>query len=273
MQGQYHEFNLKHVKSHQSSNIHQCHLKLHASSQKTLSGYKSAELLVKEPFHPPPDLARSLNTIHEMEMMNLDNHWIGGIPDKSEPMFVTPEVLLITLLKTTEPKDDQPVPSSELWHAISTSHHQRINGTRDLFQELQDALASGEALFSMPVSPLNTSLSDDIACDTESDFSIELSNYESGETPQPYSMKWKASVDSPMYLWPMKGHFLTAILHWAKQLSACNMLSLYALQRCYEVVQKMVGDPTDKIISPLGNVFYINDIAKAITKDYANPLT
>ncbi|KAI6029918.1 hypothetical protein BKA83DRAFT_4030647, partial [Pisolithus microcarpus] len=100
----------------------------------------------------------------------------------------------------------------------------------------------------------------------------------------------KASVDSLTYPWPTKGHFLTAllfssprlpfsrsqkraILHWAKQLGACDVPSLYALQRCYEEVKEIVGDPTDKVISPLGNVFYINDVAKAIAKDYANPLT
>ncbi|KAI6111278.1 hypothetical protein F5141DRAFT_1063591 [Pisolithus sp. B1] len=37
--------------------------------------------------------------------------------------------------------------------------------------------------------------------------------------------------------------------------------------KCYDEVKGMVGDPTDKVISPLGNAFYINDVAKAIAKD------
>ncbi|KAF8837375.1 hypothetical protein BDN67DRAFT_884852, partial [Paxillus ammoniavirescens] len=79
-----------------------------------------------------------------------------------------------------------------------------------------------------------------------------------------------------------------AILDWAKELGArCRELgfppllsnlhrdvpSLYALKQCHEQVKKIVGDPTEKIVSPFGNVFYINDVAKAIAKDYANPLT
>ncbi|KAI6102397.1 hypothetical protein EDD16DRAFT_1716068 [Pisolithus croceorrhizus] len=157
------------------------------------------------------------------------------------------EVPSVTLLKTTEPEDDQLVPLSTLWHAISTSHHQQIDGTRDLFQELQDALASDEALFSMPVSPLNASLSDDITSDSESDFSIELSDHEFDETSQSSSAKMKVSVNSLTYPWLTKG-------------------------RCYEEVKEMAGDPTDRVTS-LGNVFYINDVAKVIAKDYANPLT
>ncbi|KAI6011524.1 hypothetical protein EDC04DRAFT_2905446 [Pisolithus marmoratus] len=244
-----------------------------------------------EPYHCPSGLTGSLNTFCEVELVNPDNDWwIGGIPDERKPMFVTPEVLPDTLLKTPEPEDDHPVPLSELWNAISTSHYLKISGTRDLFQELQDTLASGEALFSMPVSLPNASLSDDIACDAESDFGIKLSNDESEETSQSYSMRSKATVDSPTYPWLTKGHFLTtllfsslrlpfsqlqkqAILHWAKQLGTHEVLSLYTLQKCYEEVKKMVSDPTDKVISPLGNVFYINDIAKAIAKDYVNPLT
>ncbi|KAI5995503.1 hypothetical protein EDD15DRAFT_2140887, partial [Pisolithus albus] len=64
-----------------------------------------------------------------------------------------------------------------------------------------------------------------------------------------------------------------AVLHWAKQLGVRDVPSLHALQKCYDEMKRMVGDPTDRAVSPLGNVFYINDVAKAIAKDYANPLT
>jgi hypothetical protein len=109
--------------------------------------------------------------------MIIDDHeWMGGIPDESEPMFVMPEVpsKSATPPQAPEPKDDQQFPLRELWEAISTSCYQMIDGTGDLFDELQEALASGEALFSMPTSPLNATPTDDIECDAESDFGIEL---------------------------------------------------------------------------------------------------
>ncbi|KAI9463504.1 hypothetical protein HD554DRAFT_2124595 [Boletus coccyginus] len=124
---------------------------------------------------------------------------------------------------------------------------------------------------------------DDNAHDIESDFGIELPD----DQPDEFS---KLSPDSPTYPWPTREHFLAsllfssprlpfsrlqkrAVLDWARELGARNVPSLYSLQRCDEEVRKMVGDPTDKVISPLGNIFYINDIAKAIAKDYASPLT
>ncbi|KAI6017560.1 hypothetical protein BKA83DRAFT_4015195, partial [Pisolithus microcarpus] len=96
--------------------------------------------------------------------------------------------------------------------------------------------------------------------------------------------------DNPTYPWPSKVHFLTellfssprlpfsepqkrAILSWAKELGARDVPSLYSLNSCHEEIKKLIGDPMKKVISASGNVFYINDIANAIAKDYANPLT
>ncbi|KIK24423.1 hypothetical protein PISMIDRAFT_98570, partial [Pisolithus microcarpus 441] len=98
------------------------------------------------------------------------------------------------------------------------------------------------------------------------------------------------AIDNPTYPWPSKAHFLTellfssprlpfsepqkrAILSWAKELGARDVPSLYSLNSCHEEIKKLIGDPTKKVISASGNVFYINDIANAIAKDYANPLT
>lgn len=103
-----------------------------------------------------------------------DPQWIGGIPDESEPMSVIQEVAVGVPPESHDPEDDQPVLLSELWQAILTSHQQRIDGTRDLFGELRDALASGEACFSMPMSPSTMPPNDNNVCDAESDFSIEL---------------------------------------------------------------------------------------------------
>ncbi|KIK76804.1 hypothetical protein PAXRUDRAFT_17930 [Paxillus rubicundulus Ve08.2h10] len=58
-----------------------------------------------------------------------------------------------------------------------------------------------------------------------------------------------------------------------KVLGACDIPSLYALNHRHEEIKNLLGNPMEKIISAMGNVFYINDIAKAIAKDSANPLT
>ncbi|KAG2112493.1 hypothetical protein BD769DRAFT_1364493, partial [Suillus cothurnatus] len=64
-----------------------------------------------------------------------------------------------------------------------------------------------------------------------------------------------------------------AILSWAKELGARDVPSLYALNRSQETIQKLVGDPTEKVTARSGNIFYFNDVGKAVAKDYANPLT
>ncbi|KIK76803.1 hypothetical protein PAXRUDRAFT_168729 [Paxillus rubicundulus Ve08.2h10] len=58
------------------------------------------------------------------------------------------------------------VPLSDLWNMISNSQYHNIE-TRDLFQELQDTLASGKHLFSTPTSPLLSGC-DDLALDDDS---------------------------------------------------------------------------------------------------------
>jgi hypothetical protein len=178
-QGHYHEFNLKHIRSHQSFHVHQRHLKFYASGRTTLSGYDSSSQRSVEQRapEPPPDIAGPSNNVDETEPMIVDDHeWIGGIPDESEPMLVMPEVpsTSTTLPQAPELEDDQQFSLRELWEAISTSRYQKIDGTRDLFDELQEVFASGEALFSTPMSPLNATSTEDIECDVESNFGIEL---------------------------------------------------------------------------------------------------
>ena len=57
-----------------------------------------------------------------------------------------------------------------------------------------------------------------------------------------------------------------AILQWAKSMNAPNVPTSYAISKISERIQSLVGDPTRKVVSSSGNVFYINDIAKAIAK-------
>ncbi|KAG1832128.1 hypothetical protein EV424DRAFT_1313330, partial [Suillus variegatus] len=64
-----------------------------------------------------------------------------------------------------------------------------------------------------------------------------------------------------------------AVLNWAKQLGAKNVPSLDGTKKCQLFIEDLVGRPTEKVTAQSGNIFYINDIANAIAKDYANPLT
>ncbi|KAG1833932.1 hypothetical protein EV424DRAFT_1310764 [Suillus variegatus] len=172
----------------------------------------------------------------------------------------------------THGPDHEVVPVADLWDAISSSPFYRVNKTCDLYEELQSALASGEQLFSM----LLALASEEIGFDDEmeSDFRIEL----------------LVSPDNPNYPWPSKAHYITAllfssprlpfseaqkkaVLSWAKELGAHDVPSLYALNQLQESVRMLVSNPTEKITAHLGNIFYLNDVGKAIAKDYANLLT
>lgn len=57
-----------------------------------------------------------------------------------------------------------------------------------------------------------------------------------------------------------------AILKWANALHAKNVPSLHALQKCQNMVRSLVGDPTAKVVSSSGNIFYLNNVASAIAK-------
>lgn len=57
-----------------------------------------------------------------------------------------------------------------------------------------------------------------------------------------------------------------AVLSWATELGAPNVPSLAALKDCQRGVEEIVGHPTEKVVSPSGNVFYLNDVGKAIAK-------
>ncbi|KAG2145797.1 hypothetical protein DEU56DRAFT_708851, partial [Suillus clintonianus] len=98
------------------------------------------------------------------------------------------------------------------------------------------------------------------------------------------------SLDNPTYPWPSKAHFVTsllfgspwlpfsdaqkrAVLSWARELGARDVPSLGAIKKSHKYLDALVGDPTEKVTACSGNVFFINDVAKSIAKDYANPLT
>ncbi|KAI0631687.1 hypothetical protein C8Q77DRAFT_1030108, partial [Trametes polyzona] len=64
-----------------------------------------------------------------------------------------------------------------------------------------------------------------------------------------------------------------AVLNWGRALQAVDVPSLYAVKKVSDRIEKVVGNPTVKVVSACGNVFYLNQVHAAIAKDYANPLT
>ncbi|KAI0752256.1 hypothetical protein BC629DRAFT_1297219, partial [Irpex lacteus] len=64
-----------------------------------------------------------------------------------------------------------------------------------------------------------------------------------------------------------------ALLRWAKALKAEDVPSKYVLEKSQRELAKIIGSPTKKVTGRGGNIFYINDIAHAIAKDYSNPIT
>ncbi|KAL1938673.1 hypothetical protein VTO73DRAFT_11488 [Trametes versicolor] len=62
-----------------------------------------------------------------------------------------------------------------------------------------------------------------------------------------------------------------AILAWGKQMGATEVVpSLYGLDKFQDDALESVGDPTEKVQAPSGNVFYMNSIPQALARDYAH---
>ncbi|KAM6489231.1 hypothetical protein JOM56_015401, partial [Amanita muscaria] len=100
----------------------------------------------------------------------------------------------------------------------------------------------------------------------------------------------KVSPGAPTYPWPSIELFYTdllfssprlrfsraqkkALLSWAKRLGAKGVPSLKQLEKVQILVRDLVGDPTEQVTAHSGNIFHINDIGAAITKDFSNPIT
>ncbi|KAL0568972.1 hypothetical protein V5O48_013001 [Marasmius crinis-equi] len=64
-----------------------------------------------------------------------------------------------------------------------------------------------------------------------------------------------------------------AALEWAKSLGAPDVPTLHALKTVQKSIENMIQNPTEKVVSSSGTVFYINEVAQAIAKDFLNPIT
>ncbi|KAG1887729.1 hypothetical protein F4604DRAFT_1916551 [Suillus subluteus] len=158
-------------------------------------------------------------------------------------------------------------------------------GCLDLFAKLQATLTSGELPFSTPLS-----WSSDEECelfdDSTPNFGVELPDDIYDKASANFNM---VSTNNPTYPWPSKAHFITsllfssphlpfsetqkkAILNWARDLGTQNVPSLGSMKKCHTYLDNLVSNPTQQATSHSGDVFYINNIAEAIAKDYVNPL-
>ncbi|KAG2094609.1 uncharacterized protein F5147DRAFT_747791 [Suillus discolor] len=99
-----------------------------------------------------------------------------------------------------------------------------------------------------------------------------------------------ASQDSPTYPWTSKANFITSLLfsspchpfsdgqkkatiNWARELGAWDVPSFGTVKKVQKHIDCLIGDPTEKVLARSGDIFYINNIAESIARDYANPLT
>ncbi len=58
----------------------------------------------------------------------------------------------------------------------------------------------------------------------------------------------------------------TAVLDWARSMGSEDVPSLWSIKKCQDRIQKLVGDPTERVVSKSGTIFYINDVGRAIAK-------
>ncbi|TFK79574.1 hypothetical protein K466DRAFT_473373, partial [Polyporus arcularius HHB13444] len=64
-----------------------------------------------------------------------------------------------------------------------------------------------------------------------------------------------------------------AILDWGRAMKATGVPTLYGLSKLKDRIHALVGDPTERVVSLSGNVFYLNGVKESLIKDYGNPLT
>ncbi|KAG2097248.1 uncharacterized protein F5147DRAFT_747487 [Suillus discolor] len=164
----------------------------------------------------------------------------------SDPMSENVTPPLTDTINDDAEDDESYFPIKELWHGTAsacTFLHV------DYYEEMQAALQRGESLFSCPLPPS----SDELGMETDD---IDM-NLDDGLEPDNHGIDLSGK----------------AILNWATALGATGVPSLHSLRKAQDRIKELVGNPTEKVTAASGNIFYINSVGKAITKDYSNPLT
>ncbi|KAG1900387.1 uncharacterized protein F5891DRAFT_1128572 [Suillus fuscotomentosus] len=172
----------------------------------------------------------------------------AGNSDSTAP----PENSAFSLENITGATEDDhlEVPIGDLWDSTVTEH---TIGS-DYYEEILAALRRGESLFSCPLEPLM----EEIGVELDNDLAIE-------------ECITQLLFSSPhtRFLEAQK----RAVLDWATALGAKDVPTLYSIKKTQDRIRDLVGNPTEKVCTKSGTVFYLNSVAKAITKDYGNPLT
>jgi hypothetical protein len=57
-----------------------------------------------------------------------------------------------------------------------------------------------------------------------------------------------------------------AILAWAKELGVKEVPTMDCIKKTQKRIIEIVGNPTEKHVATNGDVFYLNDVGKAISK-------
>ncbi|KAG1887244.1 hypothetical protein F4604DRAFT_1917054 [Suillus subluteus] len=257
----------RHAEKHSKQDMH---IRRAENIKKRLSETRKPRVSAAAPVGPDPSLSPAG---HDNFSINFDCVDDAPIDMQADGPSVVPE-------------PDSEYPLADLWNKIVSSRTLQLDGEfPDLFAELQESVASGHIAISTPIVPTNKTC--ELVNDSASDFGIEIPD---DPLLEPASKNFVVSPDHPLYPWPSKAHFITsllfssprlpfsevqkkAVLNWAKELGVRSLPSLGAMKKCQSHLQDLVGDPTEKVTSHSGNTFYINNIAKAIAKDYANPLT
>ncbi|KAG2354908.1 hypothetical protein BDR07DRAFT_1493914 [Suillus spraguei] len=159
---------------------------------------------------------------------------------------------------------DLEIPLSKFLDDITRSRTVEFSeGVTNVFAELQETLASGQVPFSTPLAPITE---DDKLVDYGApDFGIEIPDIDFPET------RAILGTDSPTYPWPSQADFVTALLFSSPCLPFSDAQKKATLNWAKEL--DLLGQPTEKVTAQSRNTFYINNIAKAISHDYGNPLT
>ncbi|KAH9943748.1 hypothetical protein B0H21DRAFT_823519 [Amylocystis lapponica] len=193
---------------------------------------------------------------------------------------------------------DAQVPLSDLWNGRPSDcvfeFSQQLEPATDYYAELLASLERGKEIFHTPLPASQSTLGEELPCNVDGankseeqdDFGIEMPETDFEQ----YAKDTQVTLEVQSYPWPYMAMFLTdllfssprlqfseqqrtAVLTWGKELGAHNVPSLCTVKKCQECIKDLVRNPTEKVESHSGTVFYINNVGKTIAKDYANPLT
>ncbi|KAG1898289.1 uncharacterized protein F5891DRAFT_933095, partial [Suillus fuscotomentosus] len=159
----------------------------------------------------------------------------------------------------------------------------------DYYEEILAALRRGESLFLCPLEPLM----EEIGVELDNDLAIEVDDTILdilGKLYDDCSRTNEINPGSSTYPWTSISECITqllfsspctrfseaqkrAVLDWATALGAKDVPTLYSIKKTQDHIRDLVGNPTEKVCAKSGTVFYLNSVAKAIAKDYGNPLT